>query len=441
MSTTNIRNFINEGYEKGTLGVYCTVWDDGGVHFFSHDWYGVAYNAEQSWRPNRDPLEDFDLRFSSGIYGDPLNLIPRTLHTLNHLTDLGPTYEMNSNVFWKTLVPERGEKVTFDPGSWSEVKAWSGDAARILADGNTPFYGEDLDFIRFTISQYIFMALAREELLEAAGAYNRACELQRSDRPEALQSLISALSVVEALGQRYGGMIAEFEGLWDRESRPYWKDRAMLQFRIHQEGLTDARDLLLGAMVSFRDGSYLPPPTEVRLDIRRQQGQYFQYWLMAGSFPIDTFAEYSPDFLASMGGEANARPFPGQQFLASSGKEYMWDKYDSPTLGEIDLESIFEPHITAVAYAYCTIDAPEAMEVTALLGSNDGATIWCNGKQVHHVHAKRSLIPDEDRFTLELEEGRNHLLIKVEQWKGEWGFSFRLGDVEVRNHKQKYYIQ
>ncbi|MGW8315464.1 MAG: glycoside hydrolase family 20 zincin-like fold domain-containing protein [Bacteroidales bacterium] len=66
MSTTNIRNFINEGFEKGTLGVYCTVWDDGGVHFFSHDWYGVAYNAEQSWRPNREPLGAFDTRFSRG---------------------------------------------------------------------------------------------------------------------------------------------------------------------------------------------------------------------------------------------------------------------------------------------------------------------------------------------------------------------------------------
>ena len=125
MSTTNIRNFINEGYEKGTIGVYFTVWDDGGMHFFSHDWYGVAYNAEQSWRPNRDPLEDFDLRFSMGIYGDQKNLIPSSLHALNHLTDLGPTFEMNSNVFYKTLIPERGEKVTFDPDSWTEVKKWA----------------------------------------------------------------------------------------------------------------------------------------------------------------------------------------------------------------------------------------------------------------------------------------------------------------------------
>jgi hypothetical protein len=285
------------------------------------------------------------------------------------------------------------------------------------------------------------MAQSREELLEAADAYNRACELQRHDRPGALLSLGTALQLVETLGQRYSEMVKTFAELWDRESRPYWKDRALLQFMSHQEGFTGARDLLLEAMISFRQGNYLPPPTEVRLDIRRQTGQYFQYWLLAGSFPIDTFEEYTPDFLGSMGGEAAARPYPGETFTAPSGGEFMWDKYDSPKLGEIDLKSIFEPKITAVAYAYCTIDAPEAMEVTAMLGSNDGATVWCNGEEVHHVHAKRSLIPDEDRFTLNLKEGRNHLMIKIDQWKGDWGFSFRLEAVEVRNHKQKYYIQ
>ncbi len=441
MSTTNIRNFINEGYEKGTLGVYCTVWDDGGVHFFSHDWYGVAYNAEQSWRPNREPLEEFDPRFSRGIYGDALNLIPQSLHALNHLTDLGPTFEMNSNVFWKTLIPARGEKVTFDPGAWSEVKEWSGEAARILADGTTPWYPEDLDFIRFTISQYVFLVQAREELLEAAEAYDRACELQRHHRTEAMAELEQAFALIVNLEVKYNEMVGAFNLLWDRESRPYWKDRAALQFAVHSEGLADARSLLRGAMDRFGEGDYLPPPTEVRLDIRRLTGQYFQYWLVAGSFPIDTFEEYTPDFLEATGGEADTRPFPGETFTAPSGGEYMWDKYDSPKLGEIDLKNIFEPKVTAVAYAYCTIDASEDMEVTALLGSNDGATVWCNGEEVHHIHAKRSLIADEDRFTLDLKEGRNHLMIKIEQWKGDWGFSFRLDGVEVRNHKQKYYIQ
>ena len=119
----------------------------------------------------------------------------------------------------------------------------------------------------------------------------------------------------------------------------------------------------------------------------------------------------------------------------------MWIKYDSPKLGEVDFKTIFEPHITAVAYAYCTIDSPQKQQVTALLGSNDGATVYCNGEEVHHIHAKRSLIPDEDKILLDLEEGRNHILIKVEQWKGGWGLAFRLKDVDVRNHKQRYYIQ
>jgi hypothetical protein len=51
------------------------------------------------------------------------------------------------------------------------------------------------------------------------------------------------------------------------------------------------------------------------------------------------------------------------------------------------------------------------------------------------------MIADEDTIPLQLEAGKNHIMIKVEQWKGGWGLAFRLKDVEVRSHKQKYYIQ
>jgi len=441
MSTTNIRNFINEGYEKGTMGVYFTVWDDGGLHFFSHDWYGVAYNAEQSWRPNRDPLEDFDLRFSRGIYSDQNNLIPRTLHALNHLTDLGPTFEMNSNVFYKTLIPERGKKVTFDPDSWTEVKKWVSEAESIYNSASIPYYSVDGTFIRFTIDQYKFLADARDGLLEAADAYNRACKAQRLDRPVALDNLKEAHDIITELKSRFEGLKRVFEYFWGLENREYWKDRALLEYDKHLSAFDDQGRLVEEAIKDFKKGAYLPPPTEVRLDIRRQSGQYFQYWLLAGSFTINAFEEYTPDFLAPIGGEANARPFPGMKFTDETGTERMWIKYDSPKLGEVDFKTIFEPHETAVAYAYCTIDSPKKQQVTALLGSNDGATVYLNGEEIHHIHAKRSLIPDEDKILLNLEEGRNHILIKVEQWKGGWGLAFRLKDVDVRNHKQRYYIQ
>jgi hypothetical protein len=333
---------------------------------------------------------------------------------------------MNSTVFYKSLVPDRGSKVTFDPDSWIEVRLWADRAGKMLEDGRLPRYTGDLDFIRFTIHQYQFMADSRRKLLAAASAYNLACELQREDRPGALAELESALDLVLGLGEQMDSLAARFLELWDRESRTYWRDHAELDFGRHQDAFSDQALLLGRAIEAFKEGAYLPPPTEVRLDIRRQEGQFFQSWLLAGSFHIESFDEYPPDFLGPIGGEASARPFPGMTFTDTTGVERMWIKYDSPTKGEVDFLTIFDPNITAVAYAYCVIESPSKQEVTALLGSNDGATVWCNGKEVHHVHGKRSLIPDEDAFQLNLLEGKNHIMIKVEQWKAGWGMSFRL---------------
>jgi hypothetical protein len=348
---------------------------------------------------------------------------------------------MNSNVFYKTLIPDRGSKITFNPDSWTEVREWARKAREIIGSGTTPFYNEDLAFLEFTIDQYLFMADSRSLLIEAATAYNRASSIQRTDLNGAAGEVEKSLKLIGDLEKRFRALRADFEILWDMESRAHWRDRALLTYAKHEDAFANTRYLIEQALERLKQGLFLPPPTEVRMDIRSQSGQYFQFWLLVGSFTIDSFAERHPDFLEPMGGEAAAKPFPGQKFTDKSGQERMWIKYDSPKMGEIDFKTIFEPHITAVAYAYCTIDSPEKQQVTALLGSNDGATVWCNGEEVHHVHTKRDLIPDEDRILLDLEEGRNHILIKVEQWKAGWGLSFRLEGVDVRNHKQKYYIQ
>jgi hypothetical protein len=440
MTTTNIRNLINEGYEKGAIGVYCTVWDDGGMHFFSHDWYGVAFNAEHSWRPNQDPLEEFDMRFSRGIYGDMDTLIPRSLHTLNKLTDLSPTYEMNSSIFLQTLVPERGEKITFDTESWTEVSKWAEEAGDILSGKTIPFYNAELSFIEFTIRQYRFLYDAREELLRASDAYNHACEIQLHNKEGALRLIHETRDIIDSLKYRFEQLTSDFEILWDMENRPYWRQIGLLKYQEKIRTFTNQMELLEEATRMLEAGNYLPSPAEVRLDIRLQPGQYFPFWLMVGSFTVDTFEKTLTDFLTPMGGEANARPYPGMSFNDQSGKQWNWISYDAPKPGEINLGDIFKPDIRAVAYAYCTIETPVARHVTALLGSNDGANLWCNGQKVYEIHTKRSLIPDEDEIILNLEQGKNHILIKVEQWKADWGFSFRMKDADVRNHKQKYYI-
>jgi hypothetical protein len=127
-------------------------------------------------------------------------------------------------------------------------------------------------------------------------------------------------------------------------------------------------------------------------------------------------------------------------FTAAQGQTYSWLKYDSPHFSEIDLSSIFEEDTEVLAYAFCRIESPQDQTVRATLGSNDGIKVICNGEEIFVNYKKRSLIIDEDTVLLPLRAGTNHLMLKIDQNKGGWGFSFRLPDNTVRNHKYTYQI-
>ena len=140
------------------------------------------------------------------------------------------------------------------------------------------------------------------------------------------------------------------------------------------------------------------------------------------------------------GGELKAKPFPGLSFISESGEKKWWKKYASPIFSKIDFTSIYENNTRMVAYAYCRIESPDNQSVRATFGSNDGIQLVLNGERIYKNFIKRSLIIDEEEIMLPLKTGRNDLLIKIDQNKGGWGFSFRLPDENVRNHKHKYRI-
>jgi hypothetical protein len=162
--------------------------------------------------------------------------------------------------------------------------------------------------------------------------------------------------------------------------------------------------------------------------------------LLCGTFPNIAWSGRETDFLKEIGGEAKARPKPGLFFFSDTGGKKSWIKYASPIFSKLNLASVYEDNTQVVAYAYCRIESPNQASVRATLGSNDGIQVILNGKRIYKNYVKRSLIIDEDEVMLPLEKGTNHLLLKIDQNKGDWGFSFRLPDVKVRNHKYKYRI-
>mgnify|MGYP000175688593 CR=1 FL=1 len=78
----------------------------------------------------------------------------------------------------------------------------------------------------------------------------------------------------------------------------------------------------------------------------------------------------------TMGGEASARPYPGMQFSDRDGTTYTWHKYDSPYTDRLELDLVYPEINLAVAYAYCTIDAPAGKLTKALVGTSDGVSIF-----------------------------------------------------------------
>jgi tetratricopeptide (TPR) repeat protein len=440
MSVINIRNFVNEGFEKGASGVLNTVWDDGGRHAFSRDWYGVAFGADQSWNPNKKPLDDFDHRFSIAIYGDQDMNYTKAIHKMNELAAFGATQEMTNTIMWKQLIPERGEDLTLNLSEWDDIEAVVKEAKSLLAAFETAYYPMEIPFLEFTMDQYLYLANARRNLIAAAKNYAMACNLQSENHTEARNHLIIALDKIIDSRKALTNLKNRLQILWLKENHMHWYDQAMEPYQDKIENYADLEKLLEKAIEDFDQGHYLPSPQNIRLAIYEQEGRYFSYWLTCGPFHIDKEYGPKPDFLKPLGGETEVIPYPGLRFTAENGREYMWDKYDSPTPAEINLKEYYEKNTDAVAYAYCRIESPVAQNVKATFGSNDGIVIYCNGEKVFQIHEKRSLIPDENEVSLPLKAGKNHLLLKIDQWKGGWGFSFRLPEENIRNHKQKYKI-
>lgn len=79
-----------------------------------------------------------------------------------------------------------------------------------------------------------------------------------------------------------------------------------------------------------------------------------------------------------------------------------------------------------VAFLKTCLDSDTAKEVTLALGSNDGCKVWLNGEELLSLNTGRPLTPGEDRIKLNLNAGKNALVVAVYQHGGAWGMTARL---------------
>ncbi len=93
-----------------------------------------------------------------------------------------------------------------------------------------------------------------------------------------------------------------------------------------------------------------------------------------------------------------------------------------------DLFEFLNGELECVAYVACKITVPEPSEAKILLGTNDGVKVWLNGKLIHSFPDGRTMIPDEDQVSVNLEKS-NILLMAVYNQGANWEFTAKLQGV------------
>jgi glucose/arabinose dehydrogenase len=115
------------------------------------------------------------------------------------------------------------------------------------------------------------------------------------------------------------------------------------------------------------------------------------------------------------------KSYPGRD-----GQPVRWVESKQFSDGAVNSLNLFPENEYTCVYLYRELLADAPTDWTVSLGSDDTITVWLNGKLQLSRDELRAAEPDQDRVTLHLREGKNHLLMKICNYGGPCAFYFRL---------------
>jgi len=138
-------------------------------------------------------------------------------------------------------------------------------------------------------------------------------------------------------------------------------------------------------------------------------------WKVAGPFAPGTMEER----LAEQGDRALA------------GMEWHRVQAPLPVDEAIDLNELLGDQENAEAVAITEVAVKRDTPVEIRCGSDDGLTLWLNGRAQHDVKHPRGFTPGEDRVRATLAPGQNRIVARIRQADGGWKFRIEVWDVSM----------
>ena len=100
-----------------------------------------------------------------------------------------------------------------------------------------------------------------------------------------------------------------------------------------------------------------------------------------------------------------------------------WRKVEPNSSGYVDLKALLAPNSDGVvSYLHCEVESAKAQEARVLLGTDDCAMLWVNGKLVYKCMDHRAAVAEQDEVRVRLRQGLNTFLLKINNGDGDHGF-------------------
>jgi putative heme-binding domain-containing protein len=148
-------------------------------------------------------------------------------------------------------------------------------------------------------------------------------------------------------------------------------------------------------------------------------------------------AAYTPESFRVAG------PFPAASMAEAHGKEFgpekaafdpaakfgavAWRTIRPDAKGYVDLAGLHGPAgKQSASYLYAEIDSPDEQDAQALLGIDDSAVLWVNGREVFRHADMRAAAPGQHTVAVRLAKGKNTVLLKVANGDNPHGAYFTL---------------
>lgn len=164
----------------------------------------------------------------------------------------------------------------------------------------------------------------------------------------------------------------------------------------------------------------------IKLHPRRE---FIPSWNLLGPFPNERKSDilrFGLDEVYPPEKEINL----DKTYSGKDGQQIRWLQIITPDHGYVSLWDKFEPYEFVVCYAVSYIHSPADQTVPLLVGSDDGAKVFLNQKELYRFLDVRIAAPDQDTVPLNLRKGWNELLLKIENNFGGYAFYARLIDTK-----------